>query len=231
MPVLKPLARRGRAAACRRLDLPGGLRRRAAPESPSSTSRCARSPAEARGAYLRRRCAVDFPAPSVFPEPIAFNVVPLRRARSSRTARRRPTRSRSSATRAARSSASPTSRSTAPACASRSSPATPSPCTLEFARPISPDRGAPGSLPTRRASSSTTCRRRSRRPARTPSLVGRIRARPDRRRTASSLFVVGRQPAQGRRAQRGPDRRAARRQCRPERSQLSRRGRTGSRVP
>ena len=45
-------------------------------------------------------------------------------ARSSTTARSRPTRSRSSATRAARSSASPTCGSRAPACACRCSPAT-----------------------------------------------------------------------------------------------------------
>ena len=44
-----------------------------------------------------------------------------------------------------------------------------------------------------------------------PTFVGPHPGRPDRRATGLALFVLERQPAQGRRAQRGPDRRGARR--------------------
>ena len=108
MPVLKPLHVGGRADPPGREHLPGGLGRGSAPASPSSTSRSARS-STAPSALTFDGDAVEFPAPTKFPRPIAFNVLPFAGTLVD-DGRTRPTRSRSSATRAARSSRSPTCR-------------------------------------------------------------------------------------------------------------------------
>ena len=68
--------------------------------------------------------AIDFPAPVKYAAHHRLQRGPARRARSSTTASRRPTRSRSCATRRARSSASPTSGSAGSACGCRCSRAT-----------------------------------------------------------------------------------------------------------
>ena len=129
-------------------------------------------------------------------------------ARSSTTARSRPTRSRSSATRAARSSASRTCWSPAPACGCRCSPGTRCRINAEFDRPLSVERatellaGAPGvelsDVPTPLQAA-----------GRDPQLRRPDPAGPGRRRRPRAGAVrQQRQPAQGRRAQRRPDRRA-----------------------
>ena len=123
MPVLKPLARRGRPAPPDREHLPGGVGRRA------GRRRRARQAGPQGGrpgrrAHPRRRRRRVPGAGRSSPSPIAFNVLPLRRHARRRRRRSRPTRSRSSATRAARSSTSPTSPCRARACGCRCSRAT-----------------------------------------------------------------------------------------------------------
>ena len=129
--------------------------------------------------------------------------------RSSTTARARPTRSRSCATRAARSSASPTCWSAGPACGFRCSPGTR--CRSTPSSPGRCRRSGPRSCsPAPRAWSWSTCR-----PPLAAAGVDESLRRPDpagpRRagRARPGAVRQQRQPAQGRGAQRHPDRRAA----------------------
>ena len=113
------------------------------------------------------------------------------------------TRRRSSARRRGRSSSSRSCRSARPACACRCSSATQRP---SGSRPRS---RCPPSAPAscwrpRPAYASTSSRRPGRRPGRDDVLVGRVRR--DRAGDGLSLFLVARQPPQGRGPQRDPDR-------------------------
>ena len=141
-------------------------------------------------------------------------------ARSSTTAPRRPTRSRSSATRAARSSASPSLRVSGTCVRVPVFTGHSLSLNVEFARPLPAKRavellaGAPGVAPHRHPDSAPGGR-----PG--PQLRRPDPAGPRRRRRARARALrQQRQPAQGRRAQHGADRRAAGRAavtalCRP----------------
>ena len=165
-------ARRGRPGPAHRVELPGRVRlrrrrRRGAgdPDRPRPATRRSSSRTTARPCTSPSRRSTRAPSPTTccrWP------------ARSSTTARRRPTRSRSSATSPARSSACPTSRSPASACACRSSPATRCRST-----PSSSGRSRrPGPARSSRphpASSSPTSPRPLQAAGQDPSYVGRIR--------------------------------------------------------
>ena len=126
------------------------------------------------------------------------------RAATSTTVRARPTRSRSGATRAARSSASRSSPCRARACVCRCSPGIRCRSTWSSHATLSP-RG--GRAPVRRAGVELpTCRPRSRVPAPTPCSWA-ASARDPVTEHGPGPVPVRRQPAQGRRPQRGADRR------------------------
>ena len=179
------------------------------PASTSSTSRSARS-STAPPSSRTTASAVTFPAPVKYVRPDR-----VQRAAAGRLARRRrlvrDRRGAEAAQRvAARSSASPSCGCPAPACGCRSSPGTRCRSTPS-SRGRCPWRGRLELLGRRAGRRAVaTSRRRCRPPARTRRYVGRIRQDPGvAGRSRAGPVRQQRQPAQGRGAQRRPDRRAA----------------------
>ena len=201
---------RGRPARDGREHLPGRVRRRAWPASAELDEQVRKVGDGAAALDLSTAPRSTSRPPTKFPTTIAFNVIPLAGTLRRRRARARPTRSRSSATRAARSSSSPTC--SCPATL-RAGAGLHRPLAVDQRRgssePLSPRAGPPRSspgadgveladvpTPLEAAGGDPTHRRPH--PPRPHRPDGR--PRPVRLR---------RQPPQGRRPQRGPDRRSA----------------------
>ena len=202
-------ARRGRPAPAGGQHLPGRLGRRREPASTSWTSRCARWSTGA-AALTFDGAAVEFPAPG--------QVRPahrLQRAAAGRQARRRrhaarPTRSRSSATRAARSSRLPDLLVSGTCVRVPVFTGHSLSINAEFARPISVAEATAVAGRRARRRRGRRADAAARRRGTTPPTSG-ASARTPRCPTAGARPVrVQRQPAQGRGAQRHPDRRGAR---------------------
>ena len=200
----QPARRRGRAPPPRRQHLPGRRRGRAGRDGRARGADPQGRPT-GRPPLVLDGSAIDFPPAEKFPTTHRLQRHPPgRRPRRRRLGRDRRGAS-SSATRAARSSASRTCRCSAPACGCRSSPATRCRSTPSSPDPLSAERAtevlvkAPGvelsDIPTPLAAAGID-----------PTIVGRIRVDPTVE-NGLSLFRHRRQPAQGRRPQRGADRR------------------------
>ena len=202
-------ARRGRPASADRLDLPGGVRRRAGRRRRARQAGAPGRRSTAAAADPRRLGGRPSREPVKYVRPIAFNVLPLAGSivddGEFETDEEQKLRNESRKILGIPDLLVSGTCVRVPVFTGHSLS-----INAEFARAAVGGAGAGAARSARRASRWPTSRRRCRRPARTRRYVGRDPAGPGRaRRPRAGAVRQQRQPAQGRRAQRGPDRRAA----------------------